>query len=376
MKIGSSIQNVAERLKMIEESKQDILADPGALAMVAQIPDDGSAAIVENSRLECELFLNPSPFKVGRDSYHINPLAHRQISSHLDIPKAYYDRMLTTKPELLAKNVNGWMRDKTKKRLIRTVGNPDRNEFAGTIRAFLSDRYRPLDNYDLMGAIMPVLQQYDFEIKSCELTETHFYLKAIVPTLTTEISVGDTVALGVCIRNSDVGCSSLAIAPMVERLVCKNGMTINALGKRKYHVGRRFDALDDSSEFITAHISDEAREADDKAYWLGVRDTVAHCANEAILEDVASVYRDAKDVPIIGDTVEVVESIGRKVGLGLEETESVMENLIRSGELSQYGVANAVTRHSQDVEDYDRASKLESIGWNVMTLGKGSFSLN
>ena len=371
MRIGSSIQNVAERLKTIEDSKLDILADPGALAMVAQIPDDGSAAIVENSRLECELVLRPSPFKVGRDSYHINPLAHRQISSHLDIPKAYYDRMLTTKPELLAKNVNGWMRDKTKKRLIRTVGNPD-----GIIRAFLSDRYRPLDNYDLLGAIMPVLQQYDFEVKSCELTETHFYLKAIVPTLTTDISVGDTVALGVCIRNSDVGCSSLAIAPMVERLICKNGSTINARGKRKYHVGRRFDALDSSNEFITAHISDEAREADDKAFWLGVRDTVAHCANEAILEDVASVYRDAKGVPIIGDTVEVVESIGRKVGLTGAETTSVMEALIRDGDISQYGVANAVTRHSQDVEDYDRASQLESIGWNVMTLSKGSFALN
>ena len=371
MRIGSSIQNVAERLKTIEDSKLDILADPGALAMVAQIPDDGSAAIVENSRLECELFFNPSPFKVGRDSYHINPLAHRQISSHLDIPKAYYDRMLTTKPELLAKNVNGWMRDKTKKRLIRTVGNPN-----GIIRAFLSDRYRPLDNYDLLGAIMPVLQQYDFEIKSCELTETHFYLKAIVPTLTTDISVGDTVALGVSIRNSDVGCSSLAIAPLIERLICKNGSTINALGKRKYHVGRRFDALDSSNEFITAHISDEAREADDKAFWLGVRDTVAHCANEAILEDVASVYRDAKGVPIIGDTVEVVESIGRKVGLTGAETTSVMEALIRDGDTSQYGVANAVTRHSQDVEDYDRASQLESIGWNVMTLNKGSFALN
>ena len=97
--------------------------------------------------------------------------------------------MLETKPFLLAKNVNDWMAEKNKRRLIRTVGNPD-----GIIRAFLSDRYRPLDNYDLLGAIMPVLQQYDFEVKSCELTETHFYLKAIVPTLTTDISVGDTVA--------------------------------------------------------------------------------------------------------------------------------------------------------------------------------------
>lgn len=360
MKTGSSIQNVAERLQVIQDSKLDVLADPGALKMIVGYTDQQP--------------LDPVLRVGATDRYNVSALAHQQISGHLDIPKQYYDRMLAAKPELLAKNVNDWMGSKNKKRLIRAVGNGPHAK--PTIRAFLSDRYRPLDNYDLMGAIMPVLQQYDFEVKSCELTETHFYLKAIVPTLTTDISVGDTVALGVCIRNSDVGCSSLAITPMIERLICTNGMTINALAKRKYHVGRRFDALDSSNDFVTAHISDEAREADDKAFWLGVRDTVAHCANEAVLEDVAAAYKGAKDVPITGNAVEVVESVGRKAGLTTAETTSVMEALIRDGDISQYGVANAVTRHSQDVEDYDRASQLESIGWNVMTMHSGAFALN
>ena len=38
-----------------------------------------------------------------------------------------------------------------------------------------------------------------------------------------------------------------------------------------------------------------------------------------------------------------------------------------------YGLANAVTRHSQDVEDYDRASKLEEIGYSVMTMAPEVF---
>ena len=36
--------------------------------------------------------------------------------------------------------------------------------------------------------------------------------------------------------------------------------------------------------------------------------------------------------------------------------------------MSLYGLANAITRFSQDVESYDRATKLEGIGYDVMTM--------
>ena len=35
--------------------------------------------------------------------------------------------------------------------------------------------------------------------------------------------------------------------------------------------------------------------------------------------------------------------------------------------------ANAVTRFSQDVESYDRATKLEEIGYSVMTMSPALF---
>ena len=38
-----------------------------------------------------------------------------------------------------------------------------------------------------------------------------------------------------------------------------------------------------------------------------------------------------------------------------------------------YGLANAVTRFSQDVENYDRASKLEQIGYSVLTMSPDLF---
>lgn len=33
-----------------------------------------------------------------------------------------------------------------------------------------------------------------------------------------------------------------------------------------------------------------------------------------------------------------------------------------------YGLSNAVTRHSQDVKDYDRATALEGIGYNILSM--------
>ena len=38
------------------------------------------------------------------------------------------------------------------------------------------------------------------------------------------------------------------------------------------------------------------------------------------------------------------------------------------GELTQYGLLNAVTRQSKMAESYDRATELERLGGNIITL--------
>ena len=46
----------------------------------------------------------------------------------------------------------------------------------------------------------------------------------------------------------------------------------------------------------------------------------------------------------------------------------ILDYLIRGGDMSLYGLSNAVTRMSQDVDSYDRATELESIGWDIVTM--------
>lgn len=51
----------------------------------------------------------------------------------------------------------------------------------------------------------------------------------------------------------------------------------------------------------------------------------------------------------------------------------MLQRLIEDADYTVYGLANAVTRYSQDVESYDRASQLESIGYTVMTMNPEIF---
>ncbi len=45
-----------------------------------------------------------------------------------------------------------------------------------------------------------------------------------------------------------------------------------------------------------------------------------------------------------------------------------MKHLLDGKDFTLYGLSNAVTRFSQEVESYDRASKLEEIGYDVLTM--------
>ena len=351
MKSGSTLQNIAQRLSDQRNASVDLLVKEPAIAMSL----DGSIGVPDTPALD------PTP------------LAHRQIGTHLGIPAPYYARMHSDAPELLAGNVNRWLADNTDGvRMLRTL-TPTAEAHRHTLRAFLSNRYRPLDNYDLAQAVLPELDAHSFTLRSHELTDTHLYIKAVLEERTLDVAVGDTVAIGVSIRNSDVGCSSLSIAPFVERLVCTNGMTINDLGTRRRHVGKRLNGFADGA-LISEHLSTEAHAASDKAFWLAARDTVRACASEATLATVADSMRQGREIRATGHPQEVVRQVSRRVGITEGEESSVLEHLITGGELSAYGVANAVTRAAADVESYDRASELEAIGWQVLQLPARAFA--
>jgi hypothetical protein len=71
---------------------------------------------------------------------------------------------------------------------------------------------------------------------------------------------------------------------------------------------------------------------------------------------------------IEADPVRVVEATARRLTLTEGEKASVLQHLIRGGDLSAWGLANAVTRTALDAPDYDRATELEAAGGRVIEL--------
>ena len=207
MKTGRTLQELAVELDRQAAAKRDFVVSSRRMGMTESashfrlLPEDSD-------------ILN----------FDMNDLFHRQVGASLGIPAKYYDMMREKYPSLLAQNVNGWFEREPSKHTVRTLD--------GTARAFLSDRYRRIDNYDIAKATLPVISEMPgVRVESCEITGNRLYLKVVNSRLAAEITKGDVVQAGIIISNSEVGLGSVSVMPLVYRLVCLNGMIINELGK-------------------------------------------------------------------------------------------------------------------------------------------------
>lgn len=344
MKTGRSISELAQEIQRQTETKRDFIA-PGKSLSMSVINNDG-------------IMLSMA----GHEEMGMTDNFHDQMASTLAIPKTYYERLRTQAPELLAENVNHWLPEQGK-RMIRTLD--------GKARAFLSDRYRPLDHYELMEAVLPSILSADCRIESCEVTDRKLYLKAVSNRLEGEVNVGDIVQAGIMVSNSEIGLGSLSVQPLIFRLVCKNGAIVSDLSVRKTHVGRNgFGKLNGAIEFYR----DDTKRANDKAFFLQLRDTVAGILSETRFLPLVTRMRAVFNNALPAENIEpVLEEVTRRYSLLDSERKSVMAHLIQGGDLSQYGLMNAVTRAAQDVEEYDRATELESVGGDILELTNGDW---
>ena len=293
----------------------------------------------------------------------IGDIAHRQIGTHLSIPAKYYERMRSEDPGLLAHNVNTWLERTPAQRMIRVLD--------GKARAYLSNRYLRMDNYSIASAVLPILAEIpDVRIESCQITDSRMYIKAVNPRLQEDVTPGDTVQAGVVISNSEVGLGSVNIQPLIYRLVCSNGMVVNDAATKRNHIGRATDAEENFQLY-----SEKTLAADDHAFLLKVQDTVRAAAEEARFAQVVGMMREAAAIPMnTADVPGVVKLASRQFGLTDSEGEGILQHLIEGHDLSLYGLSNAVTRYSQDVSSYDRASDLEIIGYNILAMPRSVWS--
>lgn len=334
MKNGKSLMELASEITRQQESKRDFL-----------IPANKVNAFVHENHLELG-------FPTNNGELFTAPLTtngHVQLGQFCDIPKKYYDLMLSH-PQLLQQNVQHWLSQYDDKRMMRTLD--------GHIRAVLSDKYRRLDNFDLAQAVLPMLFDAKASVESCEITDKKIYIKAITHHVQGEVKKGDVVSAGIIISNSETGHGSLSIKPLIYRLVCSNGAIVDDLAMRKYHAGR-------VEEMSQIEYSNETVTAEDNAFWLKVRDLVKFSLSESTFEKVLNTMRESTE-RVLESPDKAIELAAKKYAFSENENSDVLKHLIQGGDLTSWGLGNAVTRMAQDVSSYDRSTELESIGYQIM----------
>ena len=133
MKYGRTLTELAQEIERQNNAKRDYLVDTTQLTMGLDVTGEVRLDIADSAH-----------------TFGLNEVAHQQIGQQMGIPLG----KLSDAPGLLATNVNHWMRNrdedaKERRRMVRTLDN--------TARAFLSERYRRIDNYEIAEAVLPII---------------------------------------------------------------------------------------------------------------------------------------------------------------------------------------------------------------------------
>lgn len=352
------------------------------------------------------LQLHDAPPVIGDDgvtdpngSYTPTGVGDEGIAEKLGIPIRYLRRMREQRLDLYDTNVNGWLADSRDSYLVRLLrGDSEQVESRGVLRALLSDRYRVIDNLDVLLATLAGVRQAGLpgdELSiSADLTERRMYVRvthpgvaALAPSLlegyrspfdgrdvgggwtperVAAASAGEgqqmdprTVFAGFVITNSEVGGGAFSITPRLVVQVCNNGLTITADALREVHLGGRLDegvvrwSADTQSKAL-ALVSSKA--ADAVTTFLDV-DYVK--AKIAALEEQAGAP--------VADPQKAIAVVSKRLGFTEVQQTDILAHFIRGGQVTAGGVMQAITSAAQ-LADGDAAYAMEAAALPALEL--------
>lgn len=339
MKRGLTRAELAARIMGNLDAKHDFTADTRKLSV--RVDDHRPILVAENE-----------------GEYPLLPVALSQLATHTKVPSEYLNRMIERAPRLAADNLNEWLHLDQSRRLVRTM--------RGNGRAFLSDRYQRIENEQIAAVALPVLDATPgIKIVSADVTDKRLYIQAVTNRIQGEVKVGDVVEAGVVISNSEVGFGNAAVAAMVWRLICLNGAKMPDGSFKARHVGRRISEDED----LDAIYRDDTREADDRAILLMIRDHVRAALDEVQFRRRIARMQELADpaAKVSGDPSKSIEVLAKKVGATEAERAGILRSLIDGGDLTAWGLINAVTHQAHEA-DYDRGVEFEAMGGKLIHL--------
>lgn len=342
MKTQLSLQELAAEITRRADKKQDFIADTRTITYAP-----------ENNALV---------FGGGQHSFIVNDHCHGQIAEHTKIPAPYYRRMQNEAPELLGRNIREWFDKYPAERMVRTLD--------GGARAFMSNKYSRMDDDAFANVVLPAIYEVPgAEVVSCGMTDLKTTIKMKSPRFTRDVKVGDSVQFGVAFSNSEVGCGRLTGSLFAYRLVCLNGMVIEDEQFAAAHISGKRTSLQNLDEVFQL----DTVNADATATILKLRDFSRTILTDGFIDAQVDRMRGLTEVRV-GDPVKAVQALAKKSNLTEGQGNDILKHLVEGGDLSMWGLANAVTRTAEDQDNYDDATKFETMGGRMLTLGKRDYT--
>jgi hypothetical protein len=357
------------------------------VAPASQLTFTGGSLVLQG----VEPILDETGFTIVDGTYQPTGVGDEGIADKLDIPLPYLRRMRTGRLDLFDANVNGWLANDKRSFLLRLLRGDQASESRGVLRAFLSDKYRTIDNFDVLLATLAGMKEAGVESPEiqADLTDRRMIVRVTVPSMKVyapELLKGyrspfdgrpvgrgwtpeamaqhnnsiahratlpddPIVFAGFVIANSETGNGRYSITPRLEIKVCANGLTISADALSQVHLGAKQDSgiVKASGATVKANIELVKQQTADAVRTFLDVDYVK--AKVAEMEEAAGVK--------VADAQAVVATVGKQLGFTKEQQADILGHFIQGGQLTAGGIMQAVTSAAQLQVDGDAQHEME-----------------
>lgn len=330
--------------------------------------------------------------------YRPTSVAEEGIAQKLEIPLPYLRKMQALEPDLARQNVQAWLDRDDRKFLLRLFRSDDSD--TGVLRAFLSDQYRVIDNWDILMAVLDGVKQAGIEdpVIDADLTDRRMIVRVVVPQIAVyaekllenyrspfdgtdagrgwtpqrlrEIAdaegagvSGKVVFAGFVFTNSEVGGGAFRITPRIVVEACNNGLQLTAESMAKTHLGARLDGsgivkwseetLKANLDLVVAQTKDAVTTFLDVDYVTTQVHKLESAASEQIIEPQA-----------------VITEVSKRIGFTQEQANLILSHFIKGGQVTTGGVMQAVTSAAQEAQDGEVAWEMEKAGINALNVAR------
>ena len=366
---NNQLLDLMQKVKDQAERSKDFIAPTNAL-QIQTLNKDGSPADdsdqVKFSRIVVEREDGEPTYM-----YNANDVALSQIGQRAGIDSRTMQRLQQGYPTQFDSVINAIWQKEPKNTMIRTFMDSDTH---GIARAVLSDKFKTFDNTNLLNSAIPQLMESEaqWKVVNADVTDKRLYLRLKSEVITGEgANRGDLMASGIGLSNSEVGAGSVQVYQMYWTLACLNGMQTENRHRQSHITSSQADG--ETWKMLT----NEAKDADNKALELKVRDLVAGYTSRESFDEVIDKMKTAGQDVIEGSVNNAVDNLGKVINLTKKETASVLDGLMATigqegyagNPVSRATMVNAVTNVANRV-DPDEMDDWQRRGGQILNMNK------